>query len=105
MMLPNRGRVFSSKLGTVAPVNSSDRAKIEKQLEEDMARAMADFSNIERATRKILLDASAGIPLSYGKLRLVQSGQRAKLAFQKYEEILKQYREFLAQSTDERDEQ
>lgn len=78
-------------------MNRFDRAKIEKELADELARATAEYAEVERATRELIEQVPSGIPLSDGQLRIIRAGQKTRLAFRKYRETLTRYREFLAE--------
>jgi hypothetical protein len=74
----------------------TNKEKLLRQLSDELDRATAYFLDVQRTEIEIVKQAPSGIPLPDGQQRIVQSGKQMRLAFQKYQQALKQYRAFLA---------
>ena len=75
-----------------------------RRLLEELKKAGEEFNHITRESTKIIMDVPSGIPLPDGKVRIVQAAQKAKFAFQKYQEAVHGYCDFLKSSTEPQDQ-
>jgi hypothetical protein len=73
----------------------TNKEQLLRQLSEELDRATAYFLDVQSREIEIVKEAPSGIPLVDGQQRIIQSGKKMKLAFQKYQQALKQYRAFL----------
>jgi hypothetical protein len=61
----------------------------------DMAAAQAEFMEMQRSLDDLIRAAPSGLPLSDGQLLLAQSGRRLTEAFEKYQDALQKYYDFV----------
>ena len=76
-------------------MSESDSRRIPDELLEQLKQAAAEFNEHQRAIDELVNQAPSGLPFSDGQLRIVQSGQALKLAFERYQEAVQQYRSFV----------
>ena len=70
-----------------------------RKIAADMA-AHAEFIEMQRAVDDVIRQAPEGLPLSDGKLLLMQSGRRLTEAFEKYQDALQKYYDFVVRKPD-----
>lgn len=76
-------------------MSEADSRKTAQQLFDELKKAGDEFRDQQRALDELVLEAPSGLPFSDGQRRIVQSGQRLKFAFEKYEEAVQRYRSFV----------
>ena len=76
-------------------MSEADSRKTAQQLFDELKKAGHAFRNQQRALDELVMEAPSGLPFSDGQRQIVQSGQRLKFAFEKYEEAVKRYRNFV----------
>ena len=65
-----------------------------RQVFEELKPARAEFIQMENAVAEIVRDAPSGIPLTDEQTRIVRAGAALKLAFEKYQKAVEDYRKF-----------
>ena len=76
-------------------MSESDSRRIADELLEQLKEAAAEFNEHQRAIDELVKQAPSGLPFSDGQLRIVQSGRALRLAFERYQEAVQQYRRFV----------
>jgi hypothetical protein len=66
-----------------------------RKIAAEMAAARAEFIEMQRALDEIVRDTPEGLPLSDGQVLLMQSSSRLTGAFEKYEDALQKYYDFV----------
>jgi hypothetical protein len=67
-----------------------------RQLTEELRRATAEFTKMQRLAVEIVRDAPSGLPIPDGQARILRAFQASKLAFDEYQKALKRYRDFIS---------
>jgi hypothetical protein len=66
----------------------------------DKVAAQAEFIEMQRTLDDVICEAPEGLPLSDGRLLLMQSGRRLTEAFEKYQDALQKYYDFVVRKPD-----
>jgi len=73
---------------------SRENSMIEKRLFDGLNQAITQYRRVQSLETEIIKEAPSGIPASDGVTRIFQAGKVTRLAFEKYQQALKRYRDF-----------
>lgn len=68
---------------------------IARKLTEELEVATAEFNKMQRVALEIVRYAPCGIPLPDGQARILRSWREVRVAFERYHNAVKAYRNFL----------
>ncbi|HUA61683.1 MAG TPA: hypothetical protein VML19_23210 [Verrucomicrobiae bacterium] len=74
---------------------SPSSRELARRLTNELNEATAEFMRLQRLEWEIVAEAPSGLPLSDGLTRIVQAGKASRAAFEKYEQAVRRYRDFV----------